>query len=326
MKRSLTLAALLLAGCGGSHHPATTHQVLGAPGPAAGQCAPSDNHALGACQPAQDQAHRFGIVPRKVAGLHGLLIDLSNNDPVYGVGAYSVMRAHGVSELYVKLTEGTGFVDQTAARMAHDARAAGLRVGGYDFAHVCGDSAQAERGLFEQRRQATGANQLPGVLDAEYGGGCGSGWIQDWRRGGERTAIYTGNWWWAGGVGDYWPADAQAWISGYGVSYPAMPSGRSKLDSWQFSDHGYNGVSSADLSVGLLGATSPPPNPHLIALRRELLRDLARLRHLQHILPAVRRRYAHSHHPGRYLGTVSAIRHVETRIGAVRREIHHLGG
>lgn len=321
-----TLTLALLAGCG-AHSPAPPagHQTLGAPGPSAGQCAPGNNHSLGACQPQVKLAHH--LLGSVQTSLHGLMVDLSNNDPVYGVGAYRAMKAHGVTALYVKLTEGTGFVDSTAYRMAHDAKAAGLRVGGYDFAHVCNDSASSERALFEQRRAITGANTLPGVLDAEYGGGCGSGWVRAWRAGGETTSIYTGAWWWNPSVGCYWPADAQAWVSGYGVSYPSMPCGRSHLDSWQYTDAGFNGATRADLSVGVLGTTGPapkPPNPHLAVLRRELAVDRAENTRLHTALAQLRKRDHGGRSHGQYLGAAHKALRVEARIRGVEAEISRL--
>jgi lysozyme len=61
-----------------------------------------------------------------------LLVDLSNNNPSPVV--FERVKRAGVFGVLLKVTEGTGFVDQTFEPRARAARAAGLRVGGYHFA------------------------------------------------------------------------------------------------------------------------------------------------------------------------------------------------
>lgn len=114
------------------------------------------------------------------AGQTGL--DLSNNDPSYG--HWATIRRHD-SFVYLKVSEGTGFVDGTAARMAREAHAAGLLVGGYDFLHVCGDNPVGEAWVFidAARRDGlvAGRGVLPATADFELGTGCNAGaWLRAW--------------------------------------------------------------------------------------------------------------------------------------------------
>lgn len=63
-----------------------------------------------------------------------LLADLSNNNPE--PINWRAMRRDGVYGVLLKVTEGTSFIDRTWRERSAAARQAGLRVGGYHFAHV----------------------------------------------------------------------------------------------------------------------------------------------------------------------------------------------
>lgn len=64
-------------------------------------------------------------------------VDVSNNN---GPNVdFAKIKADGAVGVYLKVTEGTGFVDQDYAKNYAAAKAAGLRVGGYHFAHPKND-------------------------------------------------------------------------------------------------------------------------------------------------------------------------------------------
>lgn len=281
-------ACMAIAGCGGHKHRAKvrskpTPAQLEAPPLPQNHCKAGSNHSMGDCLPRPVGAFRNVSIP---AGIR--CIDLSNNDPVFGVSRWRAIRAAGIVCAYFKVNESTTFVDRTAAAMARDARAAGLIVGGYDFQHVCISNPTAEADVFVDNLHHDGLVG-PGTLrpsaDTEYGStSCnGPAWESAWRaRVRQRLAVaaftYTGEWWWGPHFGGYWPSDSEDWISGYGVSWPFMPSGRRHLDMWQYTDHGWNGVSTADEEVWLngsaafrsylvIGKPAPPKKVHCLAAK-----------------------------------------------------------
>lgn len=263
--------ALLIGACGGHAHP--PYRTLPRPSlkhtplvPPAG-CV----HTLGACLPQPKTSSSssstssarvaFSLAAAVTGRLQGP--DFSNNNPA-PAGAWSRI-AKASRFVYFKSVEGTAFTDSTARGMAVAARAHGLPVGGYDFLHVCLNDPGREAAHFVAALRAQGLlgkGALPPAADAEYPSsiGCsGRVWIQTWtdevdKLDGHVCPIeYTGAWWWQPHIGAWWPTcrnvQLKTWVSGYGVAYPFMPAGVTHLDLWQFSDHGYNGYNSSDLTV-----------------------------------------------------------------------------
>lgn len=90
------------------------------------------------------------------------LVDVSNNN---GKVDFRAVKAAGANGVYLKVTEGTGFVDPNYTANRAAAKAAGLRVGGYHFAHPKNDpSAEAE--FFLSHLQLEKGDLLP-ALDIE---------------------------------------------------------------------------------------------------------------------------------------------------------------
>lgn len=92
------------------------------------------------------------------------LVDLSNNNAAEPDWHALAQHAGGV---WLKVSEGATFTDQTFARRARAARAAGLRIGGYHFARPSRDSAQAQADHFVSVLGAIGRRDLRPVLDLE---------------------------------------------------------------------------------------------------------------------------------------------------------------
>nr|BFF03110.1 hypothetical protein GCM10020241_47850 [Streptoalloteichus tenebrarius] len=90
------------------------------------------------------------------------------------------MRGAGVEFAYVKLTEGTGYLNPNRDSQFRGARAAGLVVGAYHFARPDnGNSPQAEADYFVGevlRLGAHGDGLLPPCLDIEVAAGDVAGW------------------------------------------------------------------------------------------------------------------------------------------------------
>lgn len=231
------------------------YRTVPAPKVPPGQALPNPStcpHTMGGCLPKPKLANQASITATRQGP------DLSNNDPVYEPGQTAIAR-HNAFEI-VKVSEGTGYVDPTAAPMARDARRHGLVLGGYDFLHVCLVSPTAEAQVFAaalRRDGLTGLRTLPPTGDAEWPSSpqCNvRAWITAWAATvyaavHRHPMIYTGAWWWNPHVGAWWLSHALAWMSGYTSWPPPFPAGHPGLDIWQFTDHGWNGASTGDLSI-----------------------------------------------------------------------------
>lgn len=255
----IALALILIFAVGvfvGYQYP---YKTVPAPRVPPGQVKPNPStcpHVMGGCLPKPKAG-----APESSASITATKqgIDLSNNNPVFSGSSWSAIGAHNALAIF-KTTEGIGFVDSTAKAMAAAARAHHIVVGGYDFLHICLDSPTGEAHLFVAVLRTdglTGRGSLPPTGDAEFGGsGCNvRAWLTSWALAvhavlGRWPMIYTGAWWWNPHVGVWWLAHALAWVSGY-TSWSLLPhpSGRSQIDLWQFTDHGWNGATTSDLSV-----------------------------------------------------------------------------
>lgn len=275
----LALFGFAITGCGGGSHHATpaqqptvthvSHHPSLPAGMVAPHCGQGDNHSLGECLPKFANRHRALAIPVPSGTIR--CVDLSNNDPIYGVGAWQIIKANGFQCAIFKVNESTGYHDPTAGRMVHDARAAGLFVGGYDFLHVCGPDPGSEAWTYLNDARSIGLlgphyepveGTFPATADSEWppnGISCNGGaWIGAW----EATVAsithrepmtYTGQWWWEGvaNIGCWWPQGSAAWISGYTGSISSVPRlcGHPNIDLWQYSDAGGNGINTSDVSV-----------------------------------------------------------------------------
>jgi hypothetical protein len=280
----LLLPLLLIVGCGG-HTPASTPV---APTPTTNCTAPPGHGSMGStlrCRLGAPLLHL--TAPTGQTG-----IDLSNNDPSYG--QWATIRRHA-SFVYLKVSEGTGFTDGTAARMAHEARTAGLLVGGYDFMHVCGDSPTDEARVFisAARRDGllSGRGVLPATADFELGTGCNAGaWLRAWSnaiRRLTRDMVYSDPGYYTPMLGCFTNAD-YGWVADLNGFQPLC-------GLWtvfqQYSWAAWDGVAHVDGDVfrgsyqqlqALAGIFPPKPPKHsrqqLLRLRIELRADLARRR------------------------------------------------
>lgn len=93
------------------------------------------------------------------------LVDLSDNNP--GPIDFGAMKRAGTFGVWLKVTEGLGFVDQTFQDRARAARLVGLRVGGYHFARPTAGNAGQEAHYFVAHLGKVQRRDLRPVLDLE---------------------------------------------------------------------------------------------------------------------------------------------------------------
>src|SRR5271169_3257070 len=104
------------------------------------------------------------------------LIDVSSwQHPDEQAIDWSAVKAAGVEGVYVKVTEGSGYVNPWAARDVEGAKAAGLRVGGYHFAQFRTSPPDTEAAWYMAQAAPLGLD-LPHALDLETG--MEAGWDQ----------------------------------------------------------------------------------------------------------------------------------------------------
>jgi GH25 family lysozyme M1 (1,4-beta-N-acetylmuramidase) len=299
------IVAALLVGCG--HTSKSTPVPLkplapkpGAVAPPAGEapsCGPkvragieAGHGELGACAPnavVEAPTAQFAALVTQSAVSHATGPDVSNNNPFYG---WAPVKRAGHPFAYLKTIQGTAYVDSTASAMAKAARAAGVIPGGYDFLEVCKASSAGEARLFAARLKAIGlvGHAFLPVGDAEWPlhPDCTTkgarAWITSWidtvhSLTGRWPAIYTGAWWSNPVLGCWRPPHAKRWVSGYGPrSRLSIPCGWGGVDLWQYTDAGFNGVSTTDMSrlevpaSAFTGSTAPTRAQTVARWHREL--------------------------------------------------------
>jgi GH25 family lysozyme M1 (1,4-beta-N-acetylmuramidase) len=162
----------------------------------------------------------------------------------------------GAKFVYVKATEGTGFVNPQFAQQYNGSYGAGLIRGAYHFARpdISGGAEQARYFLAHGGGWSADGKTLPGALDAEYNpygetcyGKDAAGmvaWIHDFSdtyraATGRLPTIYTSTSWWKrctannGGFGGN-----PLWIARYNTVVGELPAGWSVHTIWQFADRG----------------------------------------------------------------------------------------
>jgi GH25 family lysozyme M1 (1,4-beta-N-acetylmuramidase) len=162
----------------------------------------------------------------------------------------------GAKFVYIKATEGTGFVNPQFAQQYNGSYNAGLIRGAYHFARpdISDGASQARYFLAHGGGWSADGKTLPGALDAEYnpyGETCYgkdtagmAAWIHDFSdtyrtATGRFPTIYTSTSWWKrctannGGFGGN-----PLWIARYNTVIGELPSGWSVHTIWQFADRG----------------------------------------------------------------------------------------
>jgi lysozyme len=218
-------------------------------------------------------------------------VDVSRHQ---GAIDWPVAKRGGITFVYVKLTEGVGFLDPGADAHIKAARAAGVAVGGYHFARPDTNLPEAEANSFAAALKARGLAQpgmLPPCLDMEKSA-SGVDYV-DWSKRflaalrnltlHRPAMIYASAAWWKSQYrgGGWLDADTWAWVAHYGAD-PGLPSYKtSRTVMHQYTDagriSGYSGnvdrnTCWVDLSTLTGGAAAAAPGtPTVVASGVEIM-------------------------------------------------------
>ncbi|MBB4687540.1 lysozyme [Amycolatopsis jiangsuensis] len=162
----------------------------------------------------------------------------------------------GAKFVYVKATEGTGFISPQFAQQYDGSYGAGLIRGSYHFARpdVSDGAAQANYFLAHGGGWSKDGKTLPGALDAEYNpygetcyGKDAAGmvaWIKAFSdtyraRTGRPPTIYTSTSWWKRCTGNSAAFGANPlWLARYNSQVGELPAGWGQQTIWQFANSG----------------------------------------------------------------------------------------
>jgi GH25 family lysozyme M1 (1,4-beta-N-acetylmuramidase) len=162
----------------------------------------------------------------------------------------------GAKFVYVKATEGTGFVSKRFAQQYNGSYDAGIVRGAYHFARpdVSDGASQAQYFLAHGGGWSNDGKTLPGALDMEYnpyGDKCFGkdaagmvGWIRSFSdayraRTGRLPTIYTSTSWWKLCTGNNPSFGGNPlWIARYNSQLGELPAGWRSHAIWQFANAG----------------------------------------------------------------------------------------
>jgi GH25 family lysozyme M1 (1,4-beta-N-acetylmuramidase) len=159
------------------------------------------------------------------------VVDVSNNN---GHVDFAKVKADGADGVWLKVTEGIGFVDPDYESNRAAAKAAGLKVGGYHFGHPQ-NNAQQELGFFLAHLKLERGDLLP-ALDLETAdsqswarvGAFGLAFLHGLaRRIGDRPVLYAGEYFMSSS--GLLHAPFPKWVPDYGARPQAY-------DAWQYTD------------------------------------------------------------------------------------------
>ncbi len=192
---------------------------------------------------------------RLVSGGAGVFAPVcADGERLYGVDVskwqgsidWSAMAADGVVFAFVRVSDGTGYVDEYFDANWQGAKAQGIRVGAYQFFRPSQDPA-AQAQLLLDKMGPLQPGDLPPVLDVEVTEGLGGATIasaiQTWMDTvegalGVKPIIYTSPGFWNGSVGSDAFGAYPLWVAHWGVECPTLPGGWTDWVFHQFSDSG----------------------------------------------------------------------------------------
>ncbi|PIL23614.1 hypothetical protein GSI_14927 [Ganoderma sinense ZZ0214-1] len=176
-----------------------------------------------------------------------------------GAVNFAAAAANGISFAYIKVTEGTTYIDPEFSNNYVAATNTGIIRGGYHFAHPDASSGatQAQYFLAHGGGWSSDGITLPGALDIEYnpsGAECYGlsasamvSWIQDFSNTyhshtGVYPVIYTTTDWWTTCTGNSaaFGSTNPLWIARYASSIGTLPAGWAYTTFWQYADSGSN--------------------------------------------------------------------------------------
>ncbi len=159
---------------------------------------------------------------------------------------WNAVAADGVEFAFVRVSHGINTFDQYFDQNWANARAAGLRVGVYQYFEP-GQDASDQADLLLEHMGALQPGDLPPVIDVESHGGLSAAtvaarvteWVQRVEAAtGVKPIIYTGRYFWQDYVKSSAFADYPLWIAHYTNGCPNLPSQWSDWTFHQYTDSG----------------------------------------------------------------------------------------
>jgi lysozyme len=170
-------------------------------------------------------------------------IDVSHHN---GAIDWPKVKADGVQFAYIKSTEGTGYIDPRFRSNAAGARAAGIKVGFYHYAHAEKNQPYAEAEAFYKATRGMGVD-LPYCLDLEGESGILSmvsltAWAVTFMREvkrltGKGVILYTGAYFARDELGKA-AGEFPLWIAHYGATVPLGNNTWGEWAAFQYTDKG----------------------------------------------------------------------------------------
>ncbi|MCA9581870.1 MAG: hypothetical protein KC416_08745, partial [Myxococcales bacterium] len=162
---------------------------------------------------------------------------------------WNQVASSGVEYAYMRVSDGTTFMDPKFQENWANSQAAGVRRGAYQFYRPNQDPIEQAK-LFVEQMGPLGPNDLPPMLDLEVGSQAGVSPQQlvegalAWARyveeaTGRRPVIYAGYYFWnadAGGSDAF--ADYPFWVPNYSSEWPLVPD---PWQTWTFFQHSATG-------------------------------------------------------------------------------------
>ena len=191
-------------------------------------------------------------VPPEVEG--GPLVKGVDVSTYQGTINWAQVKAAGRKFAFIRVSDGTGTIDNTFSTNWSKAKANGIIRGPYQFFRASEDpTAQAE--LLISKVGVLEPYDIPPTLDVEVMDGQSAAtllarartWVQVIQSYyGRKPIVYSSPGFWDGLGAASWDARATCWVAHWGVSSPTIPDSWNDWMWWQYSDAGsVSGISGA---------------------------------------------------------------------------------
>lgn len=164
---------------------------------------------------------------------------------------WNAVKNDGVKFAFIRVSDGTGFIDSKFSANWRGAKDAGVLRGAYQYFRADEDPIRQANLLIDKVGGRLGPNDLPPVIDVESADGQSSATIRAKVRRwsdhiqaklGVKPIIYTGPYFWQDNVGGDFH-DHKLWVAHYGTSCPLVPGNWSRWNFHQHTDSGsVNGI------------------------------------------------------------------------------------
>jgi len=220
----------------------------------------------GACdEPARD----VGVVPLAASAL---TVCAESATTTFGIDVskwqgtinWPAVAGDGVRFAFIRVSDGTGYIDQKFGANWSGAGAQGILRGAYQFFRA-DESVEAQAQIVLDHLAEHGAGELPPVIDVESADGQTAAtiaanvgrWIDIVEAAtGRSPIIYTGRYFWDGSVKSDAFADRALWIAHWtSAACPGLPTPWDDWDFWQYSATGRVAGISGDVDLNRFEGT-----------------------------------------------------------------------